>query len=506
MKTGLLIIFAIGIIGFMGFTFAEESPGSPIPEPEEESFTYTNCGPGTTYQDGICVVDEIENSVKPSSGKWDAIQSIDQISNSDVIPSPLKQMKLGIKLGHVICDKDKSSVVNIHYKPACVYSNSESELIKRGWAKLRLLLPAGPDPIKELDWMGRNVMSMMLEGTFSYNSTPVETLDEKRAAIWEYSQQYHPGEQYLEYAIIPHQNHYNVGDKVQFDLLEWGNYQDCWDLKLRIIDRHDESVYEDNSVRYCLEPDGKPGMFHSYSMGKQFDEFVCDKPGYYRIEVSNGNVFSPTILQNFACLVPELIPEPAPTSTSHRNLIDARNKLGEIYNLDSSLGPFNIKDAIVGYGTGDGFLIVDILEKFYDSEKDRQLIMQKIIDITGGNVDIEFNSSGAIAPTNIEFVFPYVWNEFLHRNDIEFTPKEQSYVNTDIGYERQNRVCSPIIASNGTEFYISSIFTYEPFEITGTFIDKIMPDDCYKVWKTDTILVEPDRILMLWLENYREDN
>ena len=40
----------------------------------------------------------------------------------------------------------------------------------------------------------------------------------------------------VEYAITPHQNHYDVGDKIQFDLLEWGNYQDCWDLELKIID------------------------------------------------------------------------------------------------------------------------------------------------------------------------------------------------------------------------------------------------------------------------------
>jgi hypothetical protein len=150
----------------------------------------------------------------------------------------------------------------------------------------------------------------------------------------------------------------------------------------------------------------------------------------------------------------------------------------------------------------DGFLVVDILEEYYDSIESRKLIMQKIVDITDEKVDIEFNSSGAIIPTNIESVFPYVWNGFLHRNGIEFTPKEQSYANTDIGYEGQIRVCSPIVASNGTEFYISSIFIYEPFEITGTFIDKIKPDDCYKVWKTDAVLVEPDRILMLWLENY----
>ena len=306
-------VILLVLIGFTGISFAEESPGSPIPEPEQDNPVYENCGPGTTYQDGICVVDEIENSTTSSSDKWDTAQSIDRKSNSDIIPPPLKQMKLGIKLGHIICDKDKFPVWNTHYKPACVYPDTESELIKRGWAKLRLMLPAGPDPIKELDWMGRNVMSMMLEGTFSYSSTPVETLDEKRAAIWEYSQQYHPGEQYLEYAIIPHQNHYNVGDKIQFDLLEWGNYSGCWDLKLRIIDRYDQSVFENNSEIVCLEPDGTSGTFNSYSMkedlypmGGDFDEFVCDTPGYYRIEVSNGDIFPTSILQNFACLDSEL--------------------------------------------------------------------------------------------------------------------------------------------------------------------------------------------------------
>jgi hypothetical protein len=202
---------------------------------------------------------------------------------------------------------------------------------------------------------------------------------------------------------------------------------------------------------------------------------------------------------------PKSEPEPAPTSTTHQNLIDARNKLREIYQINSSLGPFNIKDVIVGYGIGDGFLVVDILEKYYDSDEDRKLIIQKIIDITDEKVDIEFNSSGAIVPKNIESVFPYVWNGFLQKNGIEFTPKEQSYWNTGEGFGDVNRVCSPIIASNGTEFHISSIFILEPFEITGTFIDKTMPEDCYKVWKTDTILVEPDRILKLWLENYHRE-
>jgi hypothetical protein len=198
-------------------------------------------------------------------------------------------------------------------------------------------------------------------------------------------------------------------------------------------------------------------------------------------------------------------PEPQPESESYKQLRDAKKSLQNAYHTNVNLGPFYIKDVIVGYGIGDGFLIVDMLEKYFVSDEDRKLIEQKIIDITGEKVDIEFNSSSAIAPANIESVFPYVWNSLLNKKGIEFTPKEQSYANNDEGYDLYHRVCSPIIASNGTEFYVSSTFIYEPFEITGTFIDKFKPDDCYKVWRTDSILVEPDRILKLWLENYHQE-
>lgn len=219
------------------------------------------------------------------------------------IPPPLKQMQLGIKLAHIICDKDKFAVWNIHLKPACVYPDTESELIKRGWAKLRLMLPAGPDPSKELEIMGQNEFSYRVMGNLVYGDEKYPLSDDrKREIAWEYSQQYHPEENYLEYAIISHEKHHNVGDKIQFDLLEWGNYQDCWSLKLQILDIYDHSVYEDNSVKYCLEPDGVFGTFNSYSMGNEFDEFVCKNPGYYRIEVSNEMIYSPKILENFVCM------------------------------------------------------------------------------------------------------------------------------------------------------------------------------------------------------------
>jgi len=230
-------------------------------------------------------------------------------ANEPDIPPPLKQMKLGIKLAHIICDEDKIPIWNVHFKPACVYPESEMKLITRGWAKLRLMLPASGDPIKELEWTGKNELSMRFVGTYSIGDEQPLSYDQKRKIAWEYVQEYHQGERLLEYSIYPHQYYYYQGEKIQFDLLEWGNYSECWNLNLRIFDNHNQVLHEETLNDVCLEPDGKPGTFNSYSIGKD-SELVCEKPGYYLIEVSNGEIFPPTILQNFVCLDTEPEPEP----------------------------------------------------------------------------------------------------------------------------------------------------------------------------------------------------
>ncbi|MFB5615258.1 MAG: hypothetical protein ACE5RI_09250, partial [Candidatus Nitrosomaritimum yanchengensis] len=243
----------------------------------------------TTPAYAMCAFDQ-QNPFAPCN---DTIGTLEYPKSPDqLIPAPLKQMNLGIKLGHIICDPDKYPVWNIHYKPACVYPDSESELLKRGWAKLRLLLPAGPDPITELEVMGHNVYSLQILGNYRVGDEKYPLSEpRKKELAGEYSQEYHPGEIYLKYAITPHQNYYNTEEKVQFELLEWGNYSDCWNLKVRILDVKNNPVYEDDSVRFCLESDESPGVFHSYSMGEDFADFECPHPGYYRIQVSNGDIF-----------------------------------------------------------------------------------------------------------------------------------------------------------------------------------------------------------------------
>jgi hypothetical protein len=112
MKTRVLIIFSIGIIGFSGTAYATHDPNQPQPhsiilppdmreksfeefmewckphygeikcaelyekthlipeEPYSEHADKENsCGLGTTYQDGICVINQTENT--NSSYKWE---------------------------------------------------------------------------------------------------------------------------------------------------------------------------------------------------------------------------------------------------------------------------------------------------------------------------------------------------------------------------------------------------------------------------------------------------
>ena len=220
-----------------------------------------------------------------------------------IIPPPLKQMDLGIKLGHVICDKDKNIVWNIHFKPACVYPESENTLMKRGWAKLRLMMPASADPIRELDLTGQNEFTLRILGNLIVEDDKHPfSYEKKRALVWEHSQRYYPDQKYLEYAIEPHKQYYAVGNTIPLTLLEWGNYSECWNLVVSIVDKNNNIVYEDNSVRYCAEPDGVPGTFHSYTTGEELKEFVCPKPDYYRVMVSNGDVFEKDVLSNFVCV------------------------------------------------------------------------------------------------------------------------------------------------------------------------------------------------------------
>jgi len=98
-----------------------------VPEPddnpnlEKEHF----CGEGTTYTEGICVVDEIDNSTETSE-KWGKYPST-------VFESPLKQIKSGIATDKIRCNEGLKFILKYNLTPACVNPESIPKLDERGW-------------------------------------------------------------------------------------------------------------------------------------------------------------------------------------------------------------------------------------------------------------------------------------------------------------------------------------------------------------------------------------
>jgi len=193
-------------------------------------------------------------------------------------------------------------------------------------------------------------------------------------------------------------------------------------------------------------------------------------------------------------------PEPEKTSDAEMQLYAARKSLQNAYQNHLNLGPYYMKDVVMGFGTHDNTLVVDVASKYTDSDS-FQTVKKEIQHIVGNDISVDYVVYDEPIERHIETVIPYLWNKILHQKNIDFTPKDQTYGNNADGFLEHDRVCSPLVSSNGTEFFISSTFNLEPFEITGTYIDKTQPDDCHKIWKTDVLMTEPDRVTALWLEN-----
>ena len=121
----------------------------PIPEPEQELSMSKNCGAGTTYRDGICVVNELEeNSVKSESNRWGG-----PALNYD-IKSPLKQFNSGISFDKIQCKENLVLAQKYDGSPACVSVVTKQKLVERGWTETNnsqirnpVSVPAPADPM-----------------------------------------------------------------------------------------------------------------------------------------------------------------------------------------------------------------------------------------------------------------------------------------------------------------------------------------------------------------------
>ena len=82
-------------------------------------------------------------------------------------------------------------------------------------------------------------------------------------------------------------------------------------------------------------------------------------------------------------------------------------------------------------------------------------------------------------------VIPWMFMLELEKRGIEYENAPSSQWHGEEDLADPAKVCSPIITSNGTKLYISAIFHLEPLEITGIFIDSLLPEGCQQFWNTD---------------------
>ena len=99
---------------------------SLIAEPEQDEPIPENCGPGTIFEDGICIVENSkendDNSVRWGGPEYNVM-------------SPLKQHEMGVGFHDIQCRDGLELVGKIPYAhPKCVKPESVEKLVMRGWA------------------------------------------------------------------------------------------------------------------------------------------------------------------------------------------------------------------------------------------------------------------------------------------------------------------------------------------------------------------------------------
>ena len=250
---------------------------------------------------------------------------------------PKFQEKNGVTLKHIHCNENLKVIARYDDSAACVKYDTRTKLIERSW--------------------GKNSLYQLDDKTIIEN---VKDLDEVKEFLAKYPN--------ADYSVI----------------------RDSWSAYFSVSGALEEPHDNQSRTKRILieiDPFGRP-------LGIGIE---CGGPVTLSAQ---SNVIELLKTPNW-CFPDgnEIEPEPARITEDEMNLRDATQKLNEIYIPNSSLGPFNIQDVIVGYGIADGVLVVDVLTEYYESDH-LDLIKQKIRDIVGPHVTIEFSPSGAIVPTN----------------------------------------------------------------------------------------------------------
>lgn len=504
-----------------------------IPEPQQDEPIYENCGPGTTLQDGMCIVDKSRKPPSNSSAKWGAgvgFESSWRPNQSNVVSMYDDFFSINEKQVryNVFYNVTNASISNVQLN--CDSSSLSFSIMPDDEGVLHLDIPKGLlGGIFMVQVNGQEWVDVSLDGNVLTINFPAYEAAVKVLGTYHLYEEENDGvcdmihDPPYSYVLSPlEQSKSGVSsDEIQCKenmvLLQKHNGSPAC-VKESTMNKLIKRGWTNLEPKTC--PDG-------YSYNETLFRCVvsCERDlvynGYtdscttafelkYHGYCNEGYTYQQS---THACLSddgalqtplkdPPRTPPPEPEleSVSELQLRTAKKSLQTAYREHVNLGPYYMKDVIVGFGTYGDVLIVDIASKYTDSDS-FQTVKKEVQHIVGNNISVDYVVYDEPIERHIETVIPYLWNQILHQNKIDFVPKNQTYWNNADGFADPDKVCSPLVASNGTEFYISSTFTLEPFEITGTSIDKIQPDNCHKIWKTDVLMPEPDRVTALWLEN-----
>ena len=125
---GLFLLFSVLVTGLMITTaFAQETPvnatnGNSTSIEIEENLEVSDTSSETNSTSSE--TDETED---------DMAETEDDLS--DVVPSPLKQIKEGIAPENIVCKEGLELVFKLNGQPACIKTTSVQKLIAWGWTQ-----------------------------------------------------------------------------------------------------------------------------------------------------------------------------------------------------------------------------------------------------------------------------------------------------------------------------------------------------------------------------------
>lgn len=312
--------------------------GILVPEPPyfENIDEEKPCGLGTVYQDGICVVDKIENSTETSadpSKRWGGPYTFDG-------KSPLKQFKSGVPIDEIQCNE---GLVQIFKKsdnsPACVTLQTKSKLIERGWAESsddvvfeRSAHPVPePNPSPEPEKIPEEERLYQEKQKQAKIQTQKEIMTDYRGnqhqidAINKYREEFESS-YFLEQFVILNKQNFEKDELINFVVVQWGYQPEkciSYDVKgyFKPYENYDpfyvEKISEWEDTQECTsvitsDSNGYVIVNMNPVPGIPEEHLICNNPGEYRILVRNLDDESQVEWGYYTCQRDKLVGEPQP--------------------------------------------------------------------------------------------------------------------------------------------------------------------------------------------------